>query len=121
MHGHVPMVVRVLLAAGVILASLSLARAQAPAEIAIGYLHRLPATMVTRLAVLGGLDTGSAAERELLATWASRVAEEHGLHAATSLDGGSYIVKLWRCALEQEPHDSVACLPAQELVDVSQS
>jgi ABC transporter substrate binding protein (PQQ-dependent alcohol dehydrogenase system) len=33
---------RVLLTAGVILASLSLARAQAPAEVAIGYLHRPP-------------------------------------------------------------------------------
>jgi ABC transporter substrate binding protein (PQQ-dependent alcohol dehydrogenase system) len=37
------MMIRVLLAAGVILASCALARAQAPAEIAIGYLHRPPA------------------------------------------------------------------------------
>jgi len=36
------MPMRVLLTAGVILASLSLARAQAPAEVAIGYLHRPP-------------------------------------------------------------------------------
>src|SRR5262249_22701961 len=37
------MMIRVLLAAGVFLASCAPARAQAPAEIAVGYLHRPPA------------------------------------------------------------------------------
>jgi ABC transporter substrate binding protein (PQQ-dependent alcohol dehydrogenase system) len=49
MHRHVPMVVRVLFAAGMVLASLSLARAQAPLDIAIGYLYRPPAKSATSL------------------------------------------------------------------------
>src|SRR5437016_7040108 len=40
---HGPMVIRVVFAAGAILAALALARAQGPAEVTIGYLHRPPA------------------------------------------------------------------------------
>src|SRR5207244_4560540 len=55
--GRVAMVIRVLLAAGAILAALALARAQAPAEVTIGYLHRPPAnSAISLLEVPAGND-----------------------------------------------------------------
>jgi ABC transporter substrate binding protein (PQQ-dependent alcohol dehydrogenase system) len=56
-------VMRVLLAAGTILASLALARAQGPAEVTIGYLHRPPAkSAISLLDVPAGNDGVAGAE-----------------------------------------------------------
>src|ERR1043166_8486472 len=55
-----PMVMRVLLAAAMTLGSLSLARAQAPTEIAIGYLHRPPARSALSLVEVPAANDGVA-------------------------------------------------------------
>jgi ABC transporter substrate binding protein (PQQ-dependent alcohol dehydrogenase system) len=60
MHRHVPMVVRVFFAAGMVLASLSLALAQAPLDIAIGYLSRPPAKSAISLLDVPALNDGLA-------------------------------------------------------------
>jgi ABC transporter substrate binding protein (PQQ-dependent alcohol dehydrogenase system) len=54
------MVIRVLLAVGAILASLALARAQAPAEVTIGYLHRPPAKSAISLVEMPAGNDGRA-------------------------------------------------------------
>src|ERR1043166_5207084 len=60
---HASMVIRAVIAAGMILASVALARTQAPAEVAIGYLHRPPVkSAISLLEVPAGNDGVAGAE-----------------------------------------------------------
>src|ERR1043166_1124023 len=113
-----PMVMFVLLAAAMTLGSLSLARAQAPTEIAIGYLHRPPARSALSLVEVPAANDGVAGAELALEdnNTTGKFLEQHYALAPLALRDGDDPAAVMAALSERGVSLVIADLPAAALL-----